>query len=171
MSARLIIRRRATSAYEVLHRGEVVGTATLTGRPGVDTYPWNWSVSVPGHRLRTGVDDTKRACKDTIATILAEYGIEACEPAARPGPGRSDRGQRRLASNLIGLARAIARRRSRLHHWLPVPGPINLAALDSALDEADAEITRLCAALDAASEATAGAPAPAPTPAPSGATK
>jgi hypothetical protein len=60
----LYARRRARGIYVVTTAaGEIVGTAMLTGRPGVDDYPWDCWHKGSG---RTYHCDTLRACVDWI---------------------------------------------------------------------------------------------------------
>jgi hypothetical protein len=52
-----------------------VGYVTLTGRPGVDNYPWDWylapNVHSIGHR-ESGVSDTLRSGKAYVLAALGE---------------------------------------------------------------------------------------------------
>jgi len=56
-----------------------VGTVTLTGRQGVDDYPWDWWVEnvtiVPGGSRGSGVADTLRSGKDQLRAALRASGL------------------------------------------------------------------------------------------------
>lgn len=77
-------RNAGESKWEAYHgtSGEPVGVAVLTGRPGVDNYPWDWYLTDAGEKLvppevtanrrwhQSGVSDTLRASKDMIRQAL-----------------------------------------------------------------------------------------------------
>jgi hypothetical protein len=58
--------------------GVRVADAAMTGRTGVDDYPWDWSLTDAGESLRhadrgrhsSGVEDTLRAVKSTVDYLL-----------------------------------------------------------------------------------------------------
>jgi hypothetical protein len=60
-------------SYRVVNPdGTTVATITLTGRPGVDDYPWDYVIHddrVTKHSC--GVTDSKSAALDRVLTLLA----------------------------------------------------------------------------------------------------
>ena len=71
-----------TPGYEILRDGQVIATAYCTGRPGVDNYPWNWSLAdgvaprtiLIGGRHRSkesGRADTLRSAIDQVEQWVA----------------------------------------------------------------------------------------------------
>lgn len=61
--------------YDILDdSGAVVGNAVRTGRPGVDNYPWNWSVdfkTIDGSRT-VGNGSTLAECIDYISNAVRQ---------------------------------------------------------------------------------------------------
>lgn len=68
-------KKREAGNYEVVSSdGTVVATIVLTGRPGVDNYPWDYSIMderAAKYGRMFGVTDTKAAALDKIRTMLA----------------------------------------------------------------------------------------------------
>ena len=68
-------KKREAGNYEVVSSdGTVVATIVLTGRPGVDNYPWDYAIvdeRAADHGRMFGVTDTKAAALDKIRTMLA----------------------------------------------------------------------------------------------------
>lgn len=56
--------------------GTVVANIVLTGRPGVDNYPWEWYFTDTPHAPTAprllGTSDTKSAALDRVLTMLKE---------------------------------------------------------------------------------------------------
>ena len=50
--------------------GEIVAVADMTGRAGVDNYPWDWHLVTA--RGGAGVADTLRSAKAYVARALTE---------------------------------------------------------------------------------------------------
>lgn len=48
-----------------------VATIACTGRPGVDDYPWDWSIE-DGHGRGSGVTDTYRGAKKYVEEALLQ---------------------------------------------------------------------------------------------------
>ena len=65
--------------------GVVVATAVMTGRSGVDDYPWDWGLEDAGKGLQTrpgktqGVTDTLRSAKEYVLAVLTP---RTADPAA-----------------------------------------------------------------------------------------
>jgi hypothetical protein len=57
-----------TPKWYAEYRGERVAEAVMTGRRGVDNYPWDW-YTVSGPPMASGAADTLRSAKDMIATV------------------------------------------------------------------------------------------------------
>jgi hypothetical protein len=52
--------------------GTIIATISLTGRPGVDDYPWDYVIHDDRiTRNSTGVTDSKSAALDRVRTLLA----------------------------------------------------------------------------------------------------
>lgn len=67
-----------TPRYLAIRNGAPVGEAVMTGRRGVDNYPWDWSLSDvpvvihPAERRRySGVADTLRSAKAYVEAALS----------------------------------------------------------------------------------------------------
>lgn len=66
-----------TPAWYAEMGGITVAEAAMTGRNGVDDYPWDWSLTDYGEAMKVrgrstgGVCDTLRSVKGTVASLLA----------------------------------------------------------------------------------------------------
>lgn len=57
--------------------GQRIADAVLTGRHGVDDYPWDWSVRFPTTARSVGVSSTLRHAKDYVDTAWKQRGAQA----------------------------------------------------------------------------------------------
>ena len=72
--------------------GVRVAEAVMTGRSGVDNYPWDWSLTNAGEGLKRGqgrtggVADTLRSVKDKVLNLLTQEPVSEMAVEARPAP-------------------------------------------------------------------------------------
>jgi hypothetical protein len=73
--------------YDITLDGAAVGKVVLTGRPGVDNYPWEWwidTAAVPLEGRPQGTTDTKGAAVDKVTHLIEQHVAAGLKPDPAP---------------------------------------------------------------------------------------